>query len=346
MPTSFAARNQMQVSASLNMLEIARTKKATYDPITGEAVIVEDDAAAPSVAIIQPKWETPILDFEDVSITLPAFGSGSVSRGMWHQYGSEPSLKDGVFLEIQDLTEEEKDNPTITGSLADLMGFPKTATKLGQVLEEKVIREAVVAVPFMEKRGVKQFFTMPRQQINDALKALKTGKTEEGTAGKSIVTMVDSMSRYIFPPKLDFLTNETVKPMAMYIFEFEHTLTKQDLIDIWQNLSPEIGRTFQAKSVIVSHKLLEKEMLAGKFPDSLRWMVFKVKQKAETNYFKMLSESAQEKGFKFDLIRGKGVNKDSDQYDYSYNWPYDFFSLVELVKMDAEVVIKNKRDKE
>ena len=26
--------------------------------------------------------------------------------------------------------------------------------------------------------------------------------------------------------------------------------------------------------------------------------------------------------------------------DYSYNWPYDFFSLVELVKIDAEVTIE------
>ena len=346
LPTSFAAKNQMQVSASLNMLEIARTKKTTYDPITGEAVTVEEDAAAPSVAIIQPKWECPILDFENVSATLPTFGSSSISRGMWHQYGVEPSSQKGVFLEIQDLTDEEKDNPAITGSLADLMGFPKTTTKLGQALEEKIIREAVVAVPFTEKRGVKQFFTMSRQKIDDAHKALKLGKTEEGTAGKSIVSMVDSMSRYVFPPKLDFLTNETVKPMAMYIFEFEHKLSKKDLTDIWQNLSPEIGRTFQARSVVVSHKLLEKELLGDKFSDDLRWMVFKVKQKAETNYFKMLSESAQEEGFKFDVIRNKGVIKDASQFAYSYNWPYDFFSLVEMIKMDAEVVIKNKKDEE
>ena len=81
---------------------------------------------------------------------MPTFGSSSISRGMWHQYGVEPSSQKGVFLEIQDLTDEEKDNPAITGSLADLMGFTKDPIKLGQVLEEKNVREAVVAIPDVE----------------------------------------------------------------------------------------------------------------------------------------------------------------------------------------------------
>ena len=33
---------------------------------------------------------------------------------------------------------------------------------------------------------------------------------------------------------------------------------------------------------------------------------------------------------------------DSDLQDkYSYNWPYDFFSMVELIKLDAEVEFSN-----
>jgi hypothetical protein len=27
----------------------------------------------------------------------------------------------------------------------------------------------------------------------------------------------------------------------------------------------------------------------------------------------------------------------SQMHEYSYNWPYDFFSLVELVKVDAKI---------
>jgi len=32
------------------------------------------------------------------------------------------------------------------------------------------------------------------------------------------------------------------------------------------------------------------------------------------------------------------------QPKYSYNWPYDFFSLVELVKLDTKVVLGKKEN--
>lgn len=66
---------------------------------------------------------------------------------------------------------------------------------------------------------------------------------------------------------------------------------------------------------------------------------FKVKQKALDNYFEMLNTSVKEEGFDFTLE--KGITKNKNDFDYSYNWPYDYFSLVELVKMDAEIVIEN-----
>ena len=328
----------MHVSSSLNLLDIARTKKATFDTVTGEAITVEDDANAPSVAIIQPKWETPILDFSSVPITLPKFGSGSVAQGMWHQYGDVPEMGNGIFMEIQDLTDEELDNKALTGSLADLMGFTKDSIRLGEVLEEKIIREAVVAIPFVERGTRKQFFSLSKRQIKDAFKAIKLDKDFEGTAGQSIVSMIQKMKRYVFPPKFDFLTNETVNPVAMYIFEFEHTLSRRDLLDIWQNVSPEIGREFKTRSAVVSHKLSANELMGATLEDSVRWMVFKVKQRAADNYFDMLASSAREEGFTFELQ--KGITKDKNQFNYSYNWPYDFFSLVELVKIDAGVVIE------
>ena len=344
-----AYENQMHITSSINIFDIAKEKKGTFDPVTGETILVEDDANAPSVAIIQPKWETPILDFSNVSVTLPTIGSGSVSRGMWHQYGSEPLTADGVFLEVQDLTKEELNNPALTGSLADLMGFSKSPVKLGQVLEEKIIREAIVAIPFIENGTTKEFFNIPEYAIEEAHKILREAPSSKRSApselvGQSIVDMIGKMRHYVFPPKFDFLTNKTVKPVAMYIFEFEHTLSKQDLIDIWQNLPPKIGRKFETKSVVVSHDLSENELMNGEIKDTLRWMVFKVKQRAADNYFKMLTDSVHEEGFKFELLSRKGITKDKNEYNYSYNWPYDFFSLVELVKMDAEVVIENKNN--
>ena len=37
---------------------------------------------------------------------------------------------------------------------------------------------------------------------------------------------------------------------------------------------------------------------------------------------------------------GKGAVEKTGEFDRTYNWPYDFFSLVELVKMDEEVEFK------
>ena len=69
-------------------------------------------------------------------------------------------------------------------------------------------------------------------------------------------------------------------------------------------------------------------------------MVFKVKQKAIKNYFSKVAskhgESLDDNRFKFEFeVAGR-----KKQLDYSYNWPYDFFSLVEAVKIDAEVEIR------
>jgi len=73
-------------------------------------------------------------------------------------------------------------------------------------------------------------------------------------------------------------------------------------------------------------------------------MVFKVKQKAAVNYYEMLESSITQPGFDFTLE--KGITKNKNEFNYSYNWPYDYFSLVEMVKVDAEIVIENKSDEE
>ena len=135
----------------------------------------------------------------------------------------------------------------------------------------------------------------------------------------------------------------------MYIFEFTHTLTQQDLSDIWQNLPPDIGTEMEVSEVAITHPLLRKELLGQggesgnatiEMPDKLKWMVFKVKQRAASNYFKKT------------ILRNPEVNTDvgsgnvtkdefGDTSNIQYNWPYDFFSLVEMVKIDAEVELGN-----
>ena len=75
-------------------------------------------------------------------------------------------------------------------------------------------------------------------------------------------------------------------------------------------------------------------------PERLKWMVFKVKQRAVANYFKKTVLRNPEVNT---LVSNSNVTKDEfgDTNPIQYNWPYDFFSLVELVKIDTEVELGN-----
>ena len=332
----------------------ARVKSVTYDPKTGEALEVSDDPTANHVSlVIQPKWETPMFNFGSSSVNLvsnlavPSYAPESVPRGMWHQFGLPPeSPEQGIFIQMSDVPQEWlKHHPAVNAtqydngnakSFVDLLGIDQTPRRLGEVARAKEVSEAVVAVPFIQEGATKTFFEIPEQIFKDA----RDGKLG---SDNSVQQMIDKMSRYVFPPKMDFVTNKTISPIAMYIFEFSHTFDADDLTHIWQNLPPKAVDKAEKKSIQVSHEFLEKELLGeGELPNNLQWMVFKVKKKAVKNYFsKVASRSGDgldDDRFKFEFeVAGR-----TKELDYSYNWPYDFFSLVELVKIDAKVDLKGE----
>ena len=115
---------------------------------------------------------------------------------------------------------------------------------------------------------------------------------------------------------------------------------------MWQNLPPKVGRIAEEATSIVAHNLLASELMgdwkslmsevqAGNTTDDeenvdttkndkVQWMVFKVKQRAKTNYY--------------DALTGKEEEAQSVAIpEFTHNWPYDFFSLVELAKMEASI---------
>ena len=87
----------------------------------------------------------------------------------------------------------------------------------------------------------------------------------------------------------------------MYIFEFEHKLSRKDVTDIWQNLPPDIGTSFEFSRATVSHDLLENELMEKIPTDELYWMVFKVKQRAKKNYFEKTATTADDNQYTFNL---------------------------------------------
>ena len=72
-------------------------------------------------------------------------------------------------------------------------------------------------------------------------------------------------------------------------------------------------------------------------------MNFFLEQQANKNYFSKVIADEINQISRFDSNVGVEVGRDDSgkafQPEYSYNWPYDFFSLVELVKLDAEVTL-------
>jgi len=332
-----------------------RIKSVSYDPSTGEALQVSDDPTANHVAmVIQPKWETPMFNFGESAVniegnlTLPTYGSESVPRGMWHQFGLPPESPDkGVFLQFTDVPQDWMDNhPNVNAnfydngnakSFVDLLGFDQNPRRLGEVAQSKVVKEAVVAIPFIEEGGRRKMFDIPRDIAEQA-------RLNKLPSDNSVQQMFNKMGDYVFPPTFDFITNVDQKPFAMYIFEFEHTFDQDDLIHMWQNLPPKSIERVEKREVSITHPFLADQLLGEEMPEKLKWMVFKVKQKAVKNYFSKIAsksgDNIDDDRYKFDF----SIGGRKQQLDYSYNWPYDFFSLVEMVKIDAEVVLEGDEE--
>ena len=134
----------------------------------------------------------------------------------------------------------------------------------------------------------------------------------------------------------------------MYFFEFNHTFDKEDLSYIWQNLPPKSATEIEMAESTITHPLLTNELMGVRSAETgraleseLQWMVFKVKQRANVDYYKKRLVSVgtdSTTGFKFSM---GGVPVSLEDIKISYNWPYDYFSLVEFANIESEVTFEN-----
>ena len=108
------------------------------------------------------------------------------------------------------------------------------------------------------------------------------------------------MDKYILPPEFDFLRNSETTPVVMYIFEFSHTFDKDDLSYMWQNLAPRDFKTISFEEQSIAHELNSSELLTNAHfmgvesaPPDIRFMAFKVKQKAVGDYYNRSAKSLE-----------------------------------------------------
>jgi uncharacterized membrane protein YgcG len=193
---------------------------------------------------------------------------------------------------------------------------------------------------------------------------------------------------------------DLAKVPVVYLLEHKISLSRQDLSDIWQGVMPDVGGRAQLSVSSIDHYMPGKRSYAGKrpvfdevlekqidlgierdgfprvdlldttsFPDrngftpDIRWLIFKVKKRGQTDYTSMiLSEingGVDKKAFsavfghlandlppaqreellkrKDDYTKGIYHSDKIGEGRNTYNWPYDYFSLIEMTKLTQKV---------
>jgi hypothetical protein len=382
---------QMQISSSLNLFGKVKAKKQTYRTEPDEkgnfhpSQIEDSDVQnAFDRWVIETKYESPSINM--FGMDTEALGAGSpgdgrtakpplgserfYTKGLWKGFGNVPRGGEGLYVELRESYPqlvgpdgEPMNGARPTGSLLQKCGFQTSKQRVGEVASKRSMSEAIIAIPMDSKGNFYKIdpnmFTKQKQNIAQGGNAIEVGDfgSERVIKETSISNMIKKMDKFYFPPALDFNKNpdifESVGPYVMYVFEFDHTFSKEDLSYMWQNLMPDISVTAEKQSVILEHPVGSNfEFFAGTtvrpgqkyadpiFEEDTRWMVFKVKQRARNNFYSITKQSERNLGFGNDTVKSlasKGISiQDDADLSYSYNWPYDFCSLVELAKIDVE----------
>lgn len=370
---SDAQINKMPVEASIDFRGLSKTITTAVETVNSAILggISTPDRTTLSELPENKKWvissrmETPVLDFSNQESVPWATINGEVQygwiqksghgRGMWSGYGEIPKDGKGISLELSFPFLRQQKSPYADNTVESLLkavGFEAKSKKIGQIRTKgKEIKEAVVLIPYLENPTRSQrrkyttrqefmdnlyFMKINEQQYQTQKARIENGQTAtEEKQETSITRMIAKMKEYVIPPDFNFLLNPNRKPFAMYFFEFTHTLNQQDLVDIWQGLMPDISYNSETEEVVIEHESAEDELFGGKeLPANLKWLVFRVKQKAVVDFGKITSSTKDDQRFQQTTIVGR------EEDPYSYNWPYDFFSLVEFAKVEIDLKYK------
>ena len=175
-------KNVMQLTNSFNCFGVVEQFETTTDNFDNPYAVSNNTIGAKWV--IQPKFETPHLNFNnkgvnpitnaDGNLSLPQYSSGSVPRGIWHQFGAiEPDPKKGVFFEISEIPSnwlkyhyDVRNNNTVYNdsnflkngnimhkemkNLTEIIPFREEnkLKKMGELANSRSLFEAIVVVPY------------------------------------------------------------------------------------------------------------------------------------------------------------------------------------------------------
>ena len=363
----FGKRRVKQVTYDLSSSKLEEGGVGRQRPLTAQ----DASDSSYNAWCISTKFECPVLNFSQPQILKgstsdhgevrkieeftysSSYDLGTAARqsgqGIWSSYGKIPQNGQGIFIALEEsftsVTEGER-----IGSLIDVCGFKSLKQQVGQIAEERTISEAVVMIPFVDsplsegtiKVDDRNFFAITPEKFVKQVSNVENGLPavaaqdygiESDIEETTITRMSKMMKKYNLPPRYDFMKfSSDSKPFVIYFFEFEQSLDKEDLSNIWQGLQPKIALTATKDSNEVIHDLAPWEFFEGRsVTQDIRWMVFKVKKTASMDYEELLNDSQQDQRFN---LKSASPSKSST---YSYNYPYDYFSLIEMVKIEAGI---------
>ena len=256
---------------------------------------------------------------------------------------------------------------SLTQSLASLVGFQQEPVKMGVTATERIVSEAIVAIPYIHRdSSTNEYLTLDSYSVNKYLfqnGMISVDRTLEGTVrttsaitpeiieeregaitlDPNIVNQIELMKKYVLPPHIDFLNNN-VQPVPMYIFEFQQRLDRDDLTSIWQGVATAKMKKVEFMKKSITHNLsLDSFMQSIKqeSPDmsllkDVRWRVFKVKQRANHDYRTKMAKDLTSRGLTTTQPTVLGA-----ETKLGYNWPYDYFSLIENAKITVDINLRN-----
>ena len=273
------------------------------------------------------KSEFPMLNYNDSVPTL------TTPVGFCNNLGKLPAANEGVYFGVRESINQAPG--ANEGSLIELCQFYdpqnskvislKSENRIGEFADKKVVREALMIIPYCKTKHVKvedpyarteNIFTINRESGDEELYFFTKKRSEyldllsSSDEDNSFVKATSRLNKYIIPPELDFINNTGISPYACYVLESSIELSSKDLANIWQGRLSDKSLTWSPTEEAENdfeHALSKSDFFGGKkIPQDTRFMVLKLKQKSE-----------------------KYANNEG-----SYNWPYDYFSVLEKAKVD------------
>ena len=279
--------------------------------------------------------------------------------GLWSALGDGFESKVTISLEDPYFPEN---------SLAYVCGFETQTKRIGESANERLIKEAVVMIPVIDDDigaysewtyDYNGFTVIRLPTYEEQRDKYDTGNMiyrrnviqkdsvnysieDERVFETSVTDLVRKMREYVIPPRFDFEKNDNIKPFAMYIHEFEHILEDEDIRNIWQGVPPELARRATLDSSVIEHEIGPYEILddsvlglatdfMGQLASKIKWLTFKVKKRAEINYINVVENENKENTFQY--FR----NNRLETPEYGYNYPYDYFTMIDRVQVEAEL---------